>query len=367
MNLQVPQDLYNFSPIILYVGAVVVSFLISLYAVRKIIFIARHRKIYDIPDDIRKFHGVKIPSLGGVGIFTGYVIPAAFFMYLEPRGWSYIVASSVILFFTGAYDDLMNMRPSKKLMAQLLASLLTVVFTGVRIKGFGGMMGLSYLPEWGSIVFTTLACTFFINVFNFIDGIDGLACSLAICYLFVLSFLFAIMGSIGIAGIVLCLAGATAGLFYYNAAPARVYMGDTGSMLLGYSIFVFSVLALNRYSEGWELIQWFPTLSGFLVFLLAMLFLPVFDALRVFVVRMSKGRSPLQADRLHLHYYLLDAGFSHTTSDLILIGANVLLMVLGFVLRDALPFIAIVALTLVAGAFTSIIYRLRRERAQAQS
>ena len=175
------------------------------------------------------------------------------------------------------------------------------------------------------------------------------------------------MGSIGIAGIVLCLAGATAGLFYYNAAPARVYMGDTGSMLLGYSIFVFSVLALNRYSEGRELIQWFPTLSGFLVFLLAMLFLPVFDALRVFVVRMSKGRSPLQADRLHLHYYLLDAGFSHTTSDLILIGANVLLMVLGFVLRDALPFIAIVALTLVAGAFTSIIYRLRRERAQAQS
>ena len=252
-------------------------------------------------------------------------------------------------------------------MAQLLASLLTVVFTGVRIKGFGGMMGLSDLPEWGSIVFTTLACTFFINVFNFIDGIDGLACSLAICYLFVLSFLFAIMGSIGIAGIVLCLAGATAGLFYYNAAPARVYMGDTGSMLLGYSIFVFSVLALNRYSEGRELIQWFPTLSGFLVFLLAMLFLPVFDALRVFVVRMSKGRSPLQADRLHLHYYLLDAGFSHTTSDLILIGANVLLMVLGFVLRDALPFIAIVALTLVAGAFTSIIYRLRRERAQAQS
>src|ERR1700744_2270174 len=115
-------------PYLLYFIAILASLVVSLYAVRKIIFITRHRKIFDIPDNTRKIHGAEIPSLGGIGIFTGYIVVAAFFMFNDSSGWHYILISSVILFFTGIYDDIMNMRPLKKLAAQLAASAITVYF-----------------------------------------------------------------------------------------------------------------------------------------------------------------------------------------------------------------------------------------------
>src|ERR1043165_4442100 len=96
---------------ILYPAAILLSGIISMYAVKKIIFITRTRKIYDIPDNIRKIHGAEIPSLGGIGVFAGYMVAAAFFMQMQ---WYYIMAATIILFFTGIYDDIMNMRPSKK-------------------------------------------------------------------------------------------------------------------------------------------------------------------------------------------------------------------------------------------------------------
>ncbi len=124
---------------ILYPAAVVVSVIISLYAVKKVIYITLHRGLFDIPDNIRKIHGTQIPSLGGIGIFAGYMIASAFFMYLE---WYYVVAASVILFFTGIYDDIMNMRPSKKLVAQLIASAITVFLADIRIISFYGIAGI---------------------------------------------------------------------------------------------------------------------------------------------------------------------------------------------------------------------------------
>src|ERR1035437_3139661 len=97
---------FNVSPYILYLVTFAASLLISFYSVRKIMFITKSRSIYDKPDKIRKIHGDGIPSLGGIGIFTGYLVSAAFFMYM--KSWNYIIASSVVLFFTGIYDDLVN-------------------------------------------------------------------------------------------------------------------------------------------------------------------------------------------------------------------------------------------------------------------
>src|SRR5205809_7907689 len=115
-------------PYLLFFAAIIVSATISLYAVKKIIFITRHRRLYDIPDNIRKIHGAQIASLGGIGIFIGYIVAAAFFMVTNLKGWNYMLVSSVLLFFTGIYDDIMNMRPSKKLLAQLIASAVAVYF-----------------------------------------------------------------------------------------------------------------------------------------------------------------------------------------------------------------------------------------------
>jgi UDP-GlcNAc:undecaprenyl-phosphate GlcNAc-1-phosphate transferase len=353
--------LQSIPPYLLYIAAIIGAAVISLYTVRKIIFITRLRKIYDVPDDTRKIHGAQIPSLGGIGIFTGYMVAAAFFMYMNQIGWNYIIASSVILFFTGIYDDLMNMRPSKKLIAQLAASFITVFFADIRLSSLYGVAGVGELPYWVSIGLTTICCTFFINVFNFVDGIDGLACATAILYVGLLGGMFAGISATGIAGIAFGLGGACIGLLYYNIAPAKIYMGDTGSMFLGFTIFLLSVLFVNMYdATNVRLISLVHSRPAAVVVIAATLFLPTYDAIRVFILRASRGVSPFKADRTHLHYYLLDAGFTHTQSVLIIIIANILLTITGFVMQDVNALITLLCITALASVVMGIVYWLRQ-------
>ncbi|MBC7552425.1 MAG: undecaprenyl/decaprenyl-phosphate alpha-N-acetylglucosaminyl 1-phosphate transferase [Taibaiella sp.] len=295
-----------------YLLSFALAALVGVYAVRKIIFITAKRKIFDIPDNIRKIHGEQIPSLGGIGIFIGYMAIAPFFVPLNFSGWNYIIISSVILFFTGVYDDIMNMRPSKKLLAQLAATAITVYFADIRITSLYGTFGIHELPFPVSVLLTTFCGTFFINVFNFIDGIDGLACMMSLLYTTLFGLLMAFSNETATACIAFSLTGATAGLLFFNYPPAKIYMGDTGSMLLGFSIFLLSLLFI-RSSASHIIYHIHDAFGGqsALRLVIAVFFLPVFDALRVFVLRAVKGISPLKADRRHLHYYLLDAGISH--------------------------------------------------------
>jgi len=318
---------------ILYTMALIVSVLVSVYAVRKIIFITDRRKIYDVPDNIRKIHGDRIPSLGGIGIFTGYIIASAFFMYLE---WYYVVAASVILFFTGIYDDIMNMRPSKKLVAQVIASAIIVLFADIRIKSLWGIAGIGELPYAVSAGLTIFLCTFFINVFNFMDGIDGLACVLTILYTAVQASLFAVLGDHNLTGIAISLMGATMGLLFFNRAPAKIYMGDTGSMMLGLVIFTFAVSFVDLYGYGHATaeVKIIHSSQGALGIMFSLLLLPVFDAIRVFVLRMARGVSPLHADRTHVHYYLLDTGMSHTGAVVAIATTNIVVLLTGWLLQD---------------------------------
>jgi UDP-N-acetylmuramyl pentapeptide phosphotransferase/UDP-N-acetylglucosamine-1-phosphate transferase len=342
-----------------------------MYAVKKILYITVSRKIYDIPDDTRKIHGAGIPSLGGIGIFIGFMAVASFFWPGKPLAMTYFLPPTILLFFTGVYDDLMNMRPSKKLLAQLVASAAVVYFADIRIVSLQGIMGIEVLPYWISLGGTVLACTLFINAFNFVDGIDGLACILAITYTSVLGMLFAIVLHHGFAIIAFSMAGATLGLLVYNFSPARIYMGDTGSMLLGFTIFVLSMLFVNIFSG----VAWNAAMlqavkengvihseRGALLVVLSLLFLPVFDALRVFVLRAARGKSPLNADRAHLHYYLLDAGFTHTQAVMTILGINVLIIAIGVVMQDMNPTVGLVSMAVVAGTSMVVIYVLRQKK-----
>jgi UDP-GlcNAc:undecaprenyl-phosphate GlcNAc-1-phosphate transferase len=351
-------------PYILYLLAVLVSFVISMYSVKKILFITMHRQIFDTPDNIRKIHGANIPSLGGIGIFIGYIVAASFFINAS---WFSVIAASVILFFTGIYDDLMNMVPSKKLLSQLITSGLAVYFADIRITDLHGLFGITELPYWGSIGLTTFCCTFFINVFNFVDGIDGLACFMAILYTGILGGLFATMGDISMAGICFGLAGATMGLLYYNRAPAKIYMGDTGSMLLGFSIFLLSVFFIHAYpaASSTAIVKVIHTDTGAMIFIIALLFLPMYDALRVFALRTSRGISPLKADRTHLHYYLLDAGLGHSAAVLVIMLATIAIIALGYLMQDANLYVAVGGMTLFASAFLFVVYRSRQKKLES--
>ncbi|MCW3123624.1 MAG: undecaprenyl/decaprenyl-phosphate alpha-N-acetylglucosaminyl 1-phosphate transferase [Flavipsychrobacter sp.] len=356
-------DLTTIPHYILYLVALVASAAISMYAVRKVMFIMKRRGIFDTPDNTRKIHGEEIPTLGGIGIFIGYMVVTTFFMYFGVGAWHYVVASSILLFFTGIYDDLANMRPSKKLLVQLLAAAITIYFADIRITSLYGMFGINDLPYWVSIAISVIACTLFINAFNFIDGIDGLACGLTILYISMLGGLFASMSAVGMSGIAFGLIGAAIGLLYYNVAPAKIYMGDTGSMFLGFTIFVLCISFINTYGhDGSTIVSVVHSAQGAATIVLSVLFLPVYDALRVFLLRASKGTSPLHADRLHLHYYLLDAGFSHSRSVMIIMLTNVAIIALAWLMQEVNLLITLLAMTFIASLVLFAIYRSRRKK-----
>jgi len=343
--------------------------------VRKILAITTTLKIYDIPDDVRKIHGAGIPSLGGIGIFLGYILVASFFWPGRPLSVGFFLTPTLLLFFTGVYDDLMNMSPLKKLIVQLAASAIPVYFANISIGSLCGMVGIEALPQSVSLVITILGCTLFINAFNFIDGIDGLACVLAIIYALTLGLLFASLGALNLAILSFCVAGGTLGLLFYNFSPAKIYMGDTGSMLLGFTIFILSVVYLHLNTAG----AWIFTArgrvpaeiihseKGALLVVLAILFLPTFDALRVFVLRLSKGRSPLRADRTHLHYYLLDAGCSHPQAVLIIATINVIIIALAFLLQDMNPLIGFTCMLVLVTLSMVVVYLLRQKNLSKRS
>ena len=356
--------LSSIPPYLFFIFAAIISAVISGYAVKKTIFITRRMKIYDVPDKIRKIHGDGIPSLGGIGVFTGYLIVAVFFWPMHHSFFPAILSSSLILFFTGIYDDLVNMKPSKKLIAQLAASFITAYFADIRMDTFFAAFGIGAIPYWLSLSLTTLSCTFFINVFNFIDGIDGLACTLAILYLGILGLIFAFTGHQAVAGISFALLGAAAGLLAYNRAPAKIYMGDTGSMFLGFTIFNFSLLFVNWCANG-EINFASLHIHGIpqaVVLVIALLFMPFYDGIRVFLLRASKGISPLKADRAHLHYYLLDAGFSHSQSVAVIVITNVLIIALAWCMQDMNPYLTLAGCITLASAILFGIYRLRQKK-----
>ena len=180
----------------------------------------------------------------------------------------------------------------------------------------------------------------------------------------ILGSLFGYTGHPGAAGICFALAGATTGLLIFNIAPAKIYMGDTGSMFLGFTIFTFSLLFVNMYAggEAAEITGLIPNQQQALILMFAMLFLPIFDAIRVFILRASRGISPFKADRTHLHYYLLDAGFTHTQSVLIIVTTNVVIIALAYFLRAGNPYISLLSITGLASLVLFIIYMLRQRK-----
>lgn len=324
--------------------AIFIAFVIAIYAVKKIIFIAQKRKIYDIPDNIRKIHGEQIPSLGGIGLFVGYCCTIIFFNKIHWVGFNAFMVSSLLLFFTGIYDDIMNMEPYKKLLTQLGATFITVYYAQLD-QFLWPLMGQSWPALACYWLFLTLLGTFYINVFNFIDGIDGLAGMLSILYSIVLGIFFFQLNAQQEVIICCALIGGTAGLLWYNYAPAKIYMGDTGSMFIGFTI-VYLCLKYLQYNTQSTGQQTSTGIATSIVAVLSLVLPPMLDAMRVFVLRMSKGISPLKADRLHLHYYLIDAGLGHAAAAWALVLVHVVTLGLGYWLANMSVYIAGVAILL---------------------
>jgi UDP-GlcNAc:undecaprenyl-phosphate/decaprenyl-phosphate GlcNAc-1-phosphate transferase len=314
--------------------AFAIAALLTYLAIPVIINVANEKKLVDIPDE-RKIHKNPIPSLGGIGIFGGFMIacllvwPPATTSLTSLYTLQYITAACLIMFFLGLKDDIVIISPLKKFIGQLLAAWIIVYKCNLQIKDFQGVFGIYEVPNAVSLGVTYLAVVLIINAFNLIDGIDGLSGHLALIAAVCFAFYFYSYGAsnVGYAIMASSLAGALASFLIFNHHPAKIFMGDTGSLLIGLINVVLLIKLINlSIPNSPEVIKPKLLISGGPIVGLSFLFIPLFDTARVFSLRILKGRSPFSPDRNHIHHILLDKGLTHNRITLVLSLVSIFLI-----------------------------------------
>ncbi|SHE84649.1 glycosyltransferase family 4 protein [Chryseobacterium takakiae] len=342
------------------------SFLITFFSIPTIIKISRKKNLMDEPG-IRSSHLRKIANLGGVAIFYSIGICAPIFAYELFDLYKFLFASLVILLYVGVMDDIVIMRAYKKLVAQIIVSCLVVIGSDIRIRNLFGIFGIYEINYFVSVIFSIVTFIILINAFNLIDGIDGLAGG----YSVVCSALFGIsyyrLGSYNYPLVVLSviIIGSVLAFLYYNLSNYRtdkIFMGDTGSMLLGFLLAFTSISFIDIFID--KKLPDVPRyhLQSAPVVAVAILILPIIDTLNVIIIRLINKKSPFDADKNHIHHRLLKLNLTHRRSSGYIILYYLFVVGLAYCLRHTnvnLLLFIIIFLGFLGAYIPHFIYTLR--------
>lgn len=300
--------------------------LVTLYLIPKIISVVQYKHLMDKPNE-RSSHGVATPSLGGIAFFIVLVIALSFNNYYDEFGVSMsILPGLTVLFFLGLKDDLIVLSAKTKLLGQIVACLFILQNSNFEINTLHGFLGIYEIPMWFAILMGLFLMLAIINSFNLIDGIDGLAGSIAIIIFIFFAFVFRALDFKFMFLSAICMIGIMIGFLYFNLSKrSKIFMGDTGSMQVGFIIAVMTVrLLAAKETTGNQL----PFESSFKpIVLIALLIVPIYDATRVFIMRIFKGKSPFSANRDHFHHLLIDAfNLSHRKASFLIALFNILFL-----------------------------------------
>lgn len=300
------------------------SFILALFISYKIIpvviRIAHLKNLVDEPNN-RTSHKKAIPTLGGIGIFIGFAVTSLLFAsyYFVPE-FNALLLGMLVLFFLGIKDDILVLSPRKKLVGQILVAFMITVLGDVRLTSFEGILGMYEISYWPSILFTTFLFIALINAVNLIDGIDGLASGVGILASTFFGIDFFLLGQFAWSMLCFSMAGALLAFFLYNVfgKANKIFMGDTGSLLLGLFITTTALkfINVNVTSQSPFALDFAPVLA------VAVLALPIFDTIRVFTIRIANKKSPFHPDKRHIHHLMLRFGYSHKKSTAILLCTN---------------------------------------------
>ena len=334
-----------------------VSFIISFLAIPVVLQIAELKKLYDVPDE-RKVHTHAVTPLGGVGIFGGFLLAALLSIqgYLNPE-FQYFFAAALVIFFLGLKDDLVVLSASKKFIGQVVAASIIIHLGGIRLDSMHGLFGFEQLPEAFALALTYLTIIVVINSFNLIDGIDGLAASLGIMTMLIFGTYFYLVGFQAYALLAYSLGGSLIAFLIFNHHPAKIFMGDSGSLMIGFVNSILVIKFINVASDPAITIPIESTAAiGF-----SILIVPLLDTLRVFAVRIFKGCSPFTPDRNHIHHLLINWGFGHAAITLLVVGINIGFVIFAYTFRSIGPtYLLLIMLTLSFAGFGFLYYRRPR-------
>ena len=335
--------------LIAFIGA----FAVTWYSIPLVNKVSRRRHLSDKPSE-HKIHHNDIPTLGGVAIFLGFSFGYLLTVGQKMESLGPVILSVALLLFIGVKDDLLSISPKKKIFVQIVAGLLLCIFTDIRITNLHGLFGISEIPVWASFLITIFLVLVIVNSFNLIDGIDGLASSLGIIASSAYGYWFLLNKDFGYAVMCAALIGSLLIFLVFNLTNGRnkIFMGDSGSLTIGFILTVLTIHFNEINSKEVALLKLHsaPSVS------IAILIVPLFDTIRVMIVRALRKRPVFEADNRHIHHMLLRAGFSHWKITILISLANVLMIIMAFML-DSIGILWLgLVLLMVCMMLTAIVY-----------
>lgn len=311
-------------------AGIIIAYLTTFFLLPLIIKLAHEKKIYDIPDE-RKTHNYPVSSLGGIAIFAGLILSVLLVSDFNKFNaeLQYYIAGFFVIFILGLIDDIFILKAWKKALGQLAVAAMLTIKGNLLVTDLHGFAGIHMLTHAESICISFFTIILLINAFNLLDGVDGLAAStgLVVCLLFGVFFIMNNVTHYAI--LAFSIAGSLLAFLMYNFPPAKIFMGDSGSTLIGLVCSMLAIKFVENPSIQFDLSHYSTPAVAF-----GFLLIPLLDVLRVFTLRIAKRKSPLAPDRNHLHHLLQNKGLSHTEVTIILLVSELFFAAVTFLLFD---------------------------------
>ncbi len=306
--------------------AVIIPFLLTFFTLPIVIRLFKAINFIDTPDR-RKIHKINTPSLGGIAIYTSVILTILFVIpYSELSIHKFLIAGLIVALILGIRDDISSLYANQKLVVQTLAASLAVLYANIKLEGFYGILGIGEINSIVAILLSIFLIVAITNSFNLIDGIDGLAGGIAFMASALFGLWFFQAGEQFFTILCFSMASAFVAFLFFNWHPSKIFMGDTGSLVTG---FLLSCVAIQFINSNHMPDPGIPLkFNSFVAVALSLLIIPIYDTLRVFLIRIAAGKSPFVPDKKHIHHILLKQGFSHSQSSLILILFNLVIILL---------------------------------------
>jgi UDP-N-acetylmuramyl pentapeptide phosphotransferase/UDP-N-acetylglucosamine-1-phosphate transferase len=361
-------DLFHQHYLFFATGVFLLAFCLTWYFTPKVLWVSREKNLMK-EVNARSSHKTAIPSFGGVAFFLVLVLIISLLQALRtsPTG-NHLIIGLTFLFMAGLKDDLVISSAKLKFISQLFAAGFIIFSPELRLTSFHGFLGVHEIPEILGYVFNVLIVVALINAYNLIDGIDGLAGIVGIVISLTYALVFYTTGHPYFVLLSLCTAGILGAFLRFNFSRGRrkIFMGDGGSLVMGFMVAFLSLKILVMQPHQ-PLMREGYVPENTLLFALAVLFLPIFDTLRVIVIRLKNGKTPFEADRSHMHHVLLDNGLNHKKASFVLGGLNLAVIVLFIMLSRDLRSVGMCLAMLGVFIIVAIAFEALRKKALRRS
>lgn len=335
----------------------IVSFLFGWMGMPVVLRIAKTKGFVVRPNK-RMSHTGEIPNIGGLNICFSFLLSYMLFEFNQLGQNQFFLIGVFAIMAVGFIDDVLVLTPTAKLLGETLAGIAMIGFADLRITHLHGLFGIGEIGIVPSYLISLFVLVAIINAINLIDGVDGLASGLGILYCSFFAVWFGLAGAQSWSVLAICLIGALAVFFIYNVFGHRgkIFMGDSGSLLLGYMLtaFVFRFCEMNAYHLVPEALH----MDAAPAVAICVLTVPIFDTIRVSLTRIKQHRSPFQPDKNHIHHLLLRTGLNHIQTTRVILLASLLFIALGIIGRNWNMWLLLIADFALATALTLLLWRV---------